>query len=51
MSRQTIAKDIDLKIISEILKVLAEGHETERSRTFLEIKDDTLYCIKEASKA
>ena len=39
MSRQIIAKDIDLKIISEIFKFLAEGHETERGRTFWEIKD------------
>lgn len=49
MSRQTIAKDIDLKIISEILKVLAEGHETERSRTFLEIKDANGRAFRYAS--
>jgi len=39
MSRQIIAKDIDLKIISKIFEFIAEGHESERSRTFLEIKD------------
>ena len=39
MSRQIIAKDIDIKIISKIFEFLAEGHESERSKTFLEIKD------------
>jgi hypothetical protein len=39
MSRQIIAKDNDLKIISKIFEFLAEGHEIERSRTFLEIND------------
>jgi len=49
MSRQIIAKDIDLKIISEIFKFLAEGHETERSRTFLEIKDANGRAFRYAS--
>jgi hypothetical protein len=49
MSRQIMAKDIDLKIISEIFKFLAEGHETERSRTFLEIKDANGRAFRYAS--
>ena len=39
MSRQIITKDIDIKVISKIFEFLAEGHESERSKTFLEIKD------------
>jgi hypothetical protein len=39
MSREIIAKDNDLKFISKIVEFLAEGHDIERSRTFLEIKD------------
>lgn len=46
MSRQIMAKDIDLKIISEIFKFLAEGHETER---FLEIKDANGRAFRYAS--
>ena len=44
-----MAKDIELKIISEIFKFLAEGHETERSRTFLEIKDANGRAFRYAS--
>jgi hypothetical protein len=39
MSGQIIAKDNDLKIITKLIDLLAEGHEIETSRTFLEIKD------------
>jgi len=39
MSKQIIAKENDLKIISKMFEFLAEGHEIERSRTFWEIKD------------
>ena len=39
MSRQIIAKDNDLKIISKIFEFLAEGHDIERRRTLLEMKD------------
>jgi hypothetical protein len=41
MSRQIIRTDNDLKIISKIFEFLAEGHEIERSRTFLESKDSS----------
>jgi hypothetical protein len=49
MSRQIKAKDIDLKIISKIFEFLAEGHESERSRTFLEIKDANGRAFRYAS--
>ena len=39
MSRQIVAKDNDLKIVTKVIDFLAEGHEIETSRTFLEIKD------------
>ena len=39
MSREIIAKHNDLKIISKFVEFLAEGHDIERTRTFLEIKD------------
>ena len=39
MSRQIIAEDNDLKIVTKLIDFLAEGHGIETSRTFLEIKD------------
>jgi hypothetical protein len=39
MSRQIIEKDNDLHIISKIFEFLAEGHDIERRRTLLEMKD------------
>lgn len=39
MSRQIIEKDNDLQIISKIFEFLAEGHDIERRRTLLEMKD------------
>ena len=39
MSRHIISKDNDLQIISKIFEFLAEGHDIERSRTCLDIKD------------
>ena len=37
--RQIIEKDHDLHIISKIFEFLAEGHDIERRRTLLEMKD------------
>ena len=39
MSRQIIAQDNDLNIISKIVELLAQGENVKRSRTFLEITD------------
>ena len=49
MSRQIIAKDNDLKIISKIFEFLAEGHDIERSGTFLEIEDANGWAFRYAS--
>jgi hypothetical protein len=39
MSRQIIGKDNDLQIISKSFEFLAEGHDIEKRRTLLEMKD------------
>ncbi len=39
MSGPIISKENDLKFLSQIIEYLVEDRETERSRTFLEIKD------------
>ena len=39
MSKQLIGKDNDLQIISKSFEFLAEGHDIEKRRTLLEMKD------------
>jgi hypothetical protein len=41
MSGQIIPKENDLKFISKIVEYLVEEREMERSRIFVEVKDDS----------
>ena len=49
MSGPIISKENDLKFLSKIIEYLVKDRETERSRTFLEIKDASARAFRYVS--